>query len=72
MRLVVFALWFLGTITVTAIAVVIVALMYVPDTTPDELADLPLPDGNQRGDELLTWAAEHPDRAKAPEYLEDL
>jgi hypothetical protein len=30
-----------------------------------------LPDGNSRGDELRRWMAANPDRARAPEYLED-
>ena len=72
MRRVQFALLFLGSILATGIAIVVYASMHAPDTTPDQPAEPPLPDGNQRGDELLTWAAEHPDRAKAPEYLEDL
>ncbi|WP_143116336.1 hypothetical protein [Lentzea xinjiangensis] len=67
-----FAVQFLGAIVVVAVAIVVVAVMHVPDTVPDEPADLPLPDGNTRGDDLLTWAAEHPDRTHAPEYLEDL
>jgi hypothetical protein len=30
-----------------------------------------LPDGNSRGTELRRWMAANPDRARAPEYLED-
>lgn len=72
MRRVAFALQFLGAIVALSVAVVVIAVMHVPDTLPDEPADLPLPDGNTRGDDLLRWAAEYPDRTIAPEYLEDL
>lgn len=77
MRRVLFALWFCGAVVVTAVvvtavAVVVVAAMHVPDTAPDLPAEPPLPDGNSRGDALLDWAVENPDRARAPEYLEDL
>lgn len=63
-----FALAFLGSILAAVIAIVVVASMHAPDTSPDVP---PLPDGNTRGDDLLTWAAEHPERTHAPEYLED-
>jgi hypothetical protein len=67
-RRVAFALQFLGAIVVLAVAIVVYVSMHAPDTTPDEPE---LPDGNSRGDDLLTWAAQHPDRTHAPEYLED-
>ena len=74
MRRVVFTLAFLGLIVVAAVAVVVVAKM--PDDEPGVIPDPPLPDGNSRGDDLLTWAAEHPDLTHAhdeyPTYLEDL
>lgn len=70
MRRVAFTLAFLGTLVVISVAVVVVAAMHAPDTAP-EPAEPPLPDGNTRGDDLLTWAAEHPERTHAPEYLED-
>jgi hypothetical protein len=68
---VVFTLAFLGSILAAVIAIVVVASMHAPDTAPDQPAEPPLPDGNSRGDDLLMWAAEHPDRACAPEYMED-
>lgn len=67
MRRVLFAFVFLGLIVTAVVAVVVVATM--PDDEPGILPDLP--DGNTRGDDLLDWAATHPDRTHAPEYLED-
>lgn len=70
MRRVLFAVQFLGAIVAFAVAIVVVAAMHSADTSPD--AEPVLPDGNEHGDDLLTWAAEHPERTHAPEYLEDL
>lgn len=67
-----FTFVFLGVCLVASVAVVVVASMLAPDTSPDQPAEPPLPDGNERGDALLYWCAEHPDSARAPEYLEDL
>lgn len=63
-----FAVQFLGGILVTAIAIVVYVSMQARDTSPEQPAEPPLPDGNQRGDELLTWAAQFPDRTLAPDY----
>lgn len=72
MRRVVFTLAFLGTLVVASVAIVVVAAMYSPDTAPDQPAEPPLPDGNERGDDFLYWCRDNPDRAKAPNTVEDL
>lgn len=59
--------WVLAILSVAAVGVWVVATM--PDDEPGVLPDLP--DGNTRGDDLLTWAADYPDRTLAPDYLED-
>jgi hypothetical protein len=69
-RRVLFALQFLGAVVALGVAVVVVAVMHVPDTLPD--AEPALPDGNSAGDDLLQWAADYPDRTLAPDYPEDL
>lgn len=71
MRRVLFSLVFLGGIVAGAAAIVAAALLRHNRKSATPPAEPPLPDGNSRGDDLRTWAAEFPDRTVAPEYLED-
>lgn len=72
MRRVLFTLVFLGGLVAGAATLAAAALLRHAHKNATPPAEPPLPDGNSRGDELLEWAAEFPDRTVAPEYLEDL